>query len=209
MNDGHPVTIRPASLKEAPVMAKMMGEGLDSRLSDLGPWFVKFLHRHMVASKYCACLVAQAENGIVGYAATLLSTKSFYREFFLQKGIVAGFLILPWLFTPKNIRTVLNAIRYSSQAGQDDPEAELASIVVLPEARGMGVGQKLYRRTIDELMNAGIAQLKISTPSDNKIANAMYLKQGCKYIRSEPFCHNVEVNVYFCQILQPPHQSAS
>lgn len=201
MNDGNSVIVRPASLAEAPVMAQMMTEGLDSRLGDLGPWFVKFLHRHMVASEYCICLVAETENSIVGYVATFLSTKYFYREFFLKKGIVAGLLILPWLFTPKNIRTVLNASAYSSHASQDDPEAELVSIVVLPEARGMGVGQKLYRGTVDELMNAGIPQLKISTPKENKAANEMYLKQGCKYMRSEPFSRDVEVNVYYCQIL--------
>jgi len=201
MKDGIQVIIRPASLNDVPIMATMMGEGLDSRLSDLGPWFVRFLHRHMVSSRYCACLVAETENSIVGYAATLLSTKKFYREFFLKKGIMAGLMILPWLCTPRNIRTVLNASVYSNQANQADPEAELVSIVVQPEARGMGVGQKLYWGVVNELTNAGITRLKISTPKENKIANEMYIKQGCKYMRSEQFSHDVEVNVYYYQIL--------
>ena len=195
-----PVNIRPARIEEAPVMARLIGEGLNSRLNDLGPWFVNFLHRHMVASALCTCLVAETTNGIVGYAAALHSTSKFYREFFLKKGLIAGLLILPWLFTPKNIRTVINSTLYSGKAAQEDPEAELVSIVVLPEARGMGVGKKLFQGTINELKNACIPQLKITTPVDNKVANAMYLKQGCKHMRSEAFSHNVDVNVYFCNI---------
>lgn len=196
----NPVIIRPARAEEAPVMARLIGEGLNSRLNDLGPWFINFLHRHMVASALCTCLVAETTDGIVGYAAALHSTSKFYREFFLKKGLIAGLLILPWLFTAKNIRTVLNSTMYSSKANQEDPAAELISIVVLAEARGMGIGQKLLHATINDLKNAGITRLKITTPVDNKVANAMYLKQGCRCMRSEAFCHNVDVNVYFCNI---------
>jgi len=190
------LTIRPARTAEAKQLGQMMVAGLDSRLNDLGPWFVTFLHRHMVVSDYCICLVAERDGNVVGYGAAFTNTSQCYRDFLLKKGVLAGIMMLPWLVLPRNLRTALSGLTYSGKAPQNDPAAELVSLVVSPAARRSGVGQALFQHILAALDQRGITQLKITTSTENKGANAFYERQGSQYLRSEPLYHDAQLNVY-------------
>lgn len=191
-----PIEFRPARLADAPTLAKLMVEGLSSRLNDLGPWFVTLLHRHMITSPYNLCIVAEQQGMLVGYGAVLTPTRKFYLDFLLRKGLLCVLITLPWLFRPKNLHVALRGFTYFPRSSHDDPEAELVSLVISPNVCRAGIGTALFLRLVEELRSRGIDTLKICTSAENDRANAFYRRQGCQYIRTDPFYQNNHINVY-------------
>jgi len=199
--DAPACALRPARVSDAPILARMMVEGLDSRLKDLGPWFVTYLHRHFVQSRHCLCLVAEQDGRILGYVATLISTRRFYREFLLRKGIGAALMMLPWLLWPRNLRTVTSGLTYFSGETHDDPETELVSLIVVPKARGLRVGSTLFQQTLARLRAAGTPRMMVCTSTENVAANAFYRKHNCRLAYSKPLYHDASINVFNCDHL--------
>ncbi len=199
---GTPVCeVRPGRISDAPILAQMMVAGLDSRLNDLGPWFVTYLHRHFIQSRHCLCLVAEQDGRILGYAATLISTRRFYRQFLLHKGVAATLMVLPWLLWPSNLRTITSGLTYFSGENHDDPGTEMVSLIVIPEARGKGVGSTLFRQALARLHEAGTPRLMICTSTDNVAANSFYRQHNCRLAYIKPLYHDVNTNVYICDCL--------
>lgn len=196
------ISTRPARIEEAADLARLMVEGLNSRLNDLGPWFVTYLHRHFIVSDHAVCLVAERAGRRAGYSVTFVDRDAFYSEFKRQKGLFAGLMVLPWLFRPKNISTALSGFLYSNKAGADDPVAELVSIVVAPEARRSGVGRVLIDAGLAALRDRGVDRMKVTTPPENAAANAMYERLGFRYLRTEPLYRDTKINVY-CYDIEP------
>ena len=192
--------IREGLRADAPRLAELMEEGLRTRFSDLGPSVVTLLHRHMITSRHCLCVVAERAGRVVGYAAVLTSGGDFYREFLLRKGVLCGLLALPRLFRLSNLRTVYTAMTYFPAAGHDDPSAELVSLVVDRTAQGSGVGRDIWEGIIRGLKSRGIAEFKITTDVGNERANRMYQARGCRLVREEPLYHDSKVNVYFYRL---------
>jgi ribosomal protein S18 acetylase RimI-like enzyme len=189
-------SIRPARLTEAEALAKLMVEGLNSRLNNLGAEIVVILHRQMIASTHCLCLVAERQGTLLGYVSVLTSTRKFYREFLLRRGVRCAVIALPRLLNPANLRTALRAGAYFPGRPSNDPEAELVSLVVSPEARGARVGAALFRGAVEELRSQGVTTFKVCTGTENEAANALYRRHACKLIRSEPLYQDNRINVY-------------
>ena len=190
------VSIRPGRPEDAPRLAALMVEGLQTRFSHLGNGVVRLLHQHMIASRHCLCLVAERGGRVAGYAAVILSGRKFYREFLIRRGVLCGLLALPRLISPSNLRTVWAALTYFPAAGSDDPEAELVSLVVGKESRGSGVGRDLWDGLVLALQSRGIPKLKITTDVRNEAANRMYSNRGCRLVRTQPLYHDSQLNVY-------------
>ena len=178
-----------------------MVEGLQTRLDHLGPGFLRLLLGHMAASRHCVCPVAEREGEVLGYAAALTSVSRFYREFVLRKGLHAALIILPRLLRSGNLRIFLQALAYPSAGFPDDPPAELVSIVVSPEARGMGVASSLLRHIAAEMKSRGIERMTIKTGVENAAANEMYRRLQCQFVRTEPFGRDQWANVYVCKFV--------
>ena len=192
-----PVALRPGRPADVPGLAQLMLEDFDgSRLIELGPRFITLLHRHMVSSAHCICRVAEDAGRITGYIAVAPSTRAFYRDFVLRRGVLAACLVLTRMLQPAHLRTVLKGLTYFPQAPQADPAAEIVSFVIGPAARRSGVGSALFRNAVEALHARGIQQLKIMTAVDNDAANAFYRRHGARFVRSEPFYRDTRVNVY-------------
>jgi ribosomal protein S18 acetylase RimI-like enzyme len=192
-----PLAVRPARPADVPVLARLMREDFDgSRLTHLGPRFVTLLHRHMATSAHCICRVAEDAGRITGYIAVAPSTRAFYRDFVLRKGLLAACLVLPRMLQPAQLRTVLKGLTYFPQSPQADPAAEIIIFVIDPAARRSGVGSALFHNAVEALQARGIQQLKIMTAVDNDAANAFYRRHGSRLVRSEPFYRDTRVNVY-------------
>ena len=198
---GASIQLRSARLEDATALAGLMVKGLSSRLNDLGPELVVILHRQMITSSHCVCVVAEREGKVVGYVAALSSTRKFYREFLLHKGVRCALIALPRLFRPANLHTALRSITYFARSPHKDPETELVSLVVSDEAKRCGVGAALFNNLLKELRSRSIRTLKIVTSTENDAANALYSRQNCRLIRQEPFYRDNQINVYICEVL--------
>ena len=194
------ILIRPGRPEDAPRLAELMTDGLQTRFSGLGGGVVTLLHRQMTVSKHCLCVVAEREGTIGGYAAVLTSGRSFYREFLVKQGFLCGALALPRLFRISNLRTAATALLYFPRSASGDPDAELVSIVVDRAMRGAGIGRELWNAAVSGLRLRNVADLKIATGVDNEAANRMYRERGCRMIRRERLYHDTEVNVYWYSV---------
>lgn len=167
-----------------------------SRMTSLGPGFVRTLNRHMVTSRHCICLIAEQHGRVLGAAAAVTSTRKFFREFVVRKGLVCALLVLPRLLSTANIRTLLKGFTYFPNAPTDDPDAELISFVVSAHRTRAGVGAALFRGVVEGLQSRGITCMKIITSDENDASNAFYTRQGCQLVRTEPFYRDTRANVY-------------
>jgi ribosomal protein S18 acetylase RimI-like enzyme len=196
-------TVRFAQPHEARVLARLMAEMIpDSRMSELGQPFLTLLHRHMIASRHCICIVAERHGIILGYAASALDTTSFYREFMLRRGPAAAALLFFKLFQPRQLQTIIRALTYAPQASANDPAAELLSIAVRPDAIQSGVGKAIFAATVDELRMRRIPSVKIVTGAGNDRANRFYRRVGAELLRSVPFYKNSQVNVWVFRAIE-------
>lgn len=194
------IELRSARVADATELAELMVKGLSSRLHALGPEVVVILHRQMITSKYCLCIVAERHGKVVGYIAAL-STREFYREFLLHKGFICALIALPRLFKPANLHTAVRSITYFPRSPHEDPETELVSLVVGEGAQRCGVGAALFERLVEELRLKEVRAFKACTSTENDAANALYRRQKCRLIRQEPFYRDNQINVYVYELV--------
>ena len=188
--------IRPALEADAPHLARLIVDGLQTRFQLLGMGFVTLLHRHMADSPHAVCVTAEDAGRVVGYACALTSVRGFFRDFALRRAWLAVVLSAPRLFRPATLRVVWHSLQYPTVATPSDPPAELVSVVVVPEARGQGIARRMVETIGGEMARRGIAAITIKTESTNVAAKSLYTKMGCRAVRQEPFAGGVELTVY-------------
>lgn len=196
---GTAVIVRRARPEDAPELAALMIAELHTRLADLGGGVVEQLTRHMTASAYCVCMVAERQGAVAGYMAVLTPARRFYLEFLLRRGMACALIALPRLLTSAVWRTMFTGLAYVPRTPSTDPDADCVVLAVRRADQRTGIGEALFRRTADELRVQGITALKICTDTDNVPANAMY-RRRCRLIRCEPLYHDTRLNVYVCDL---------
>lgn len=196
------VHLRPARVSDAPTLARMMTEAISwGRLSDLGPAFVRLLHRHMIRSRYAVCIVAEEGDTILGYIAGTTDTRLFYREFLFRYGLVAAVQVLPRLWHPRNLQTAIRGFTHFPASPKDDPKAEALSFAVQPGVKQKGIGSLLFQALIDGLRTRGVTTVKFATVDPaNETAIAFYRKLGCTLLRTGEFYRDNPVLVYVYDI---------
>jgi glycosyltransferase involved in cell wall biosynthesis len=143
--DGHRQTnglrLRAATAHDAPSLARLHRDGLTgSFLPQLGDGFLRIMYRAMAADSGSVTVVAEDGDGIVGFAAGVLSTRAFYRRFILRHGLSAGLMSVGALVRPGVLGRLAETVSYPSTV-RDVPAAELVAIVVDPARRARGVGR--------------------------------------------------------------------
>jgi ribosomal protein S18 acetylase RimI-like enzyme len=191
-------TVRPARPAEAGELARLMSEVISwSRLIELGNGFMTLLHRHMIGSAHAICYVAERDGDIIGYAAWSADTGKFYREFLLRHGFSAALKLAPKIFRPRMIEVIVRGLTYFQESRPEDPEAEVLSFAVRPQAKQAGVGKAIFNAMAREFKERGIGAVKVgAVEATNEAGNIFYSRVGCELIRTESFYREGKVNVY-------------
>ena len=177
------VLIRPASAGDAAAMARLHANGMPGAfLPTLGQRFLARLYQALVADQQAVALVAESPNGVVGFAAGVVSVSGFYRRFASRHGPAAALAAAPHLVRPAVLRSLLETVRYPARAATPAvvrlPDAELLAIAVAPEVRTGGTGRALADGVLDGLGARGAGQVKVVVGAANGGANRFYERVG-------------------------------
>src|SRR5262245_40549070 len=195
-------TVRPARPAEAGELARLMSEVISwSRLCELGNGFITLLHRHMIGSAHAICYVAERDGDILGYAVWSADTGKFYREFLRRHGLAAAVKLAPKILRPRQIEIIVRGLTYFHEAHPEDPQAEVLSFAVRPQAKKSGVGKAIFNALAREFKSRGIGAVKVgAVEATNEAGNMFYNRVGCELVRTEPFYRRNKVNVYVYRI---------
>jgi glycosyltransferase involved in cell wall biosynthesis/ribosomal protein S18 acetylase RimI-like enzyme len=174
--------IRPATAADAAATARLHADGMpDAFLPTLGLRFLRRLYVALASDPDAVALVAERPDGVVGFAAGVVSVSSFYRRFATRHGAGAALAAAPRLVRPAVARRLLETVRYPAQTGGAPaglPDAELLAIAVAPAAQTGGTGRALADGVLDGLAARGADQVKVVVGAANDGANRFYARVG-------------------------------
>jgi ribosomal protein S18 acetylase RimI-like enzyme len=169
---------RPAVLEDATSIARLHMDRLPHGfLPTLGFRALKRLYRHLVRSDQAFVLVADDDEGVVGYVAVAEDTRRVYREFLRHDGVVAALVAAPAALRAP--RRVWETVRYGGRADHEGlPAAEILAIAVSERARGEGVARRLVDAALEELRHRQIDTARVVTATGNTRARRVYERAG-------------------------------
>jgi ribosomal protein S18 acetylase RimI-like enzyme len=177
--------IRPATVADAAAMARLHAAGLpDAFLPTLGHRFLTRMYRALATDPQAVALVAENVDGVVGFAAGVVSVGGFYQRFARRHGAAAALAAAPRLARPTVLRRLLETVRYPARAGDNGgplPDAELLAIAVAPERRAGGTGRALADGVLHGLAERGATEIKVVVGAANNGANDFYARVGFRH----------------------------
>jgi ribosomal protein S18 acetylase RimI-like enzyme len=190
-------TIRFAKVEDVPAICEAFKEMTYSRLHDLGPGFVRVLHRHIVTCPDAVCLVAEADGQVFGYVSDTVHTGRFVRGFILKYGLWAGIVALPYMFRPRNLRTVIRALTFFPEDRFGKQECSGLAFAVRKDMKRRGAGRALWAARNEEYVKRGIESFTFMTAGEpTAAANAFYKSLGCEFLGTQPFYKDTVASVY-------------
>ncbi|MGF1665229.1 MAG: GNAT family N-acetyltransferase [Acidimicrobiia bacterium] len=170
--------IRTAVPADAPFCARLHRQGIHTGfLSSLGDGFLTVLYRAMISDSNAVVLVTEDESGPIGFVTGMVDTGAFYKRFIRRHAVEAGLRALPRLVRPSAVRKLVETVRYGG-GDHSGVEAELLSMVVIDERRGLGVAQRLQAELLQRMADMAVPAVKVVVGSHNAKAIASYQRAG-------------------------------
>jgi ribosomal protein S18 acetylase RimI-like enzyme len=169
---------RPAVVDDATSIARLHMDRIPQGfLPTLGFRALRRLYRHLVNSDHAFVLVADDDEGVVGYVAVAEDTHRVYREFLRHDGVVAALVAAPAALRAP--RRVWETVRYGGRADHEGlPAAEILAIAVSERVRGEGVARRLVDAALEELRLRQIDTARVVTATGNIRARRLYERAG-------------------------------
>jgi len=157
-------------------------------LSRMGSGFLR--QYYMSTFRYAGAIMLAAAHGetVVGFVSGFLAPSRFYREMRSR-----WYRYLPPVLSaiarqPRLLATVASnvlRVRRAATDPEDPRHCELASIAVLPQARGSGLGRCLALAFLDRAWELGATRVRLTTDAnDNSAANRFYQSLGFRLERA-------------------------
>jgi ribosomal protein S18 acetylase RimI-like enzyme len=199
--------IIPLSYRHIDAVARLHREAIPAAFTSfLGESFLKIFYRTLIESRYCFGFSAVDENdNVLGYITGASRLSGFSRDFLMRNFLTVPFLILPKVLSWKIVKSIFQSLFMSRQDRKKDlPEAEIVSVAVVPQARGMGIGKRLMNVALDEFVRHGVQQVKVMV-GDKLPANQYYIKSGFEWVEHLEFgSKKGSANVYVKKLRASP-----
>lgn len=157
-------------------------------MTQLGPRFLREYYRCVDDYAGGVLLTQSGEQGCVGFVAGFVDPASFYIELQRRRVRLALAACAGLVTRPQRAITLLaNYRRARGAAGEpaDSRTAELSSLAVAPDAKGMGIGSGLVRAFVEAAAALGADRVQLTTDArDNDAVNRFYLRCGFTCERS-------------------------
>ncbi|MFP4106087.1 MAG: GNAT family N-acetyltransferase [Phycisphaerae bacterium] len=181
---------------DASEVAELHRQGIDTGfLSSLGKRFLVQLYKAIPSSPSgFGHVYRETGQPVRGFIACSSSTGSLYREALLRRGLLMALPLARHLVRPSVVKRMLHTLRYPKQTAEL-PSAEILSIAVSAEARGLGVGKKLMAAALETFRTRGIEQVRVAVWAGNDRANQFY--RSCGFTLSlQTEHHGLPMNIY-------------
>lgn len=187
-------------------IAKIHKESINKGfLSSFGDKFLSKLYHGINNDKNSRIFAYKVEDKIVGFVCGTTTLIPAYKYLMKHQLFSTIKILIPKLISITVIKRVLETCLYPFKKikrddGQELPSAELLSIAVIPEYRGKGISDKLYKELLCYFSALGIDKMKIIVGSQLLSAQQFYEKMGAEEV-SEIEVHKGEKSkVYIHEI---------
>lgn len=179
----------------------------------LGPAFLREYYRLVVDSPGGLLLVAECEGRVRGFAAGSMTPAQMYRQLKERKLALLRASAIHLALRPRLWPRVMENLKVSGERSaptlNSEAYAELASIAVSPNLRGLGVGRLLLANFIEVAAAAGAAGVELTTDArDNDSVNRLYVAAGFGLVSSFQRRGNRAMNAYRISFNKSPAHSA-
>ena len=202
--------IIPLSYHHIDAVARLHREAIPSAFTSfLGESFLKIFYRTLIESSYCfGFSVVDENNNVLGYITGASRLSGFNRDFLMRNFLTVPFLILPKVLSWKIFKSIFQSLFMGRQDRKKDlPEAEIISVAVVPQFRGMGIGRRLMNVALAEFIQNGVQQVKVMV-GDKLPANEYYRKLGFEWVEHLEYgSKKGNANVYVKKLLASPKTS--
>jgi glycosyltransferase involved in cell wall biosynthesis/ribosomal protein S18 acetylase RimI-like enzyme len=165
-------------------------------ISSLGKDFVTTVYRAIEKDQQSFGFVAMQNDKLLGFISFSNDLRGLYKVAVLEMGPKFGRALFKKLFSFKVIKKIIGDVLYPFKANKLKlPNAELLSIIVVPDARGKGIAGRLVEAGLNLCKMRGIDSVKVLVAAENEPANKLYQKYGFEF-RTKIDSHGVLSNVY-------------
>ncbi|MFA5293114.1 MAG: GNAT family N-acetyltransferase [Phycisphaerae bacterium] len=165
-------------------------------ISSLGKRFIAELYEAIAEDKNSFGFVAVEDDKVLGFVAFSTNLSQLYKYVILKKGFKFFFILVKKLMSVQTVKKIWANLFYPGKMKEMDlPDAELLSIAVAPDGRGMGIAKQLVDAGFEECRKHGIDKVKVLVAADNEAANKLYKK--CSFeLNMKIDSHGIRSNVY-------------
>lgn len=192
-----PPVIEPLTSRHSKLAAKLHRKCIPTGfLSNLGQGFLGQLYKAVAGCPAGFGFVSvRSEGQGLGFVACATSTGKLYKQALLRRGLLMALPLMRYMFRPSFVRRMYHTLRYPSETSVDLPSAEILSIAVSEDARGMGVGKALMQAALEEFASRGIRDVRVAVWAENEVANAFYNRCGYRLALTRKH-HGLDMNIY-------------
>lgn len=161
----------------AALHANSIGQGF---LATLGVPFLSLMYQAIDESGTGVLLTEQRDGRVIGFVTGCAGMKQIYMRM-LRSPLRLARALAPSLIRPAGLLRILEILRYDggdASPAQDGPRAELLSIAVAPEARGIGVAEALYKKLVSHFSSIGEPAFRIVVGDALQPAHRFYERMG-------------------------------
>jgi GNAT superfamily N-acetyltransferase len=199
MREGQNIEIIPMTSEHAAQVARLHIEGIkEGFIGSLGSKFVYYLYQAIVESDKAFGFVAVKGDKVLGFVSCAENTGTVYMMMLKRNFFRLFWAYLPKILHLKNIKKVAETLLYPVRSRNVLPPAELLSVVVAKEARGLGLGGKLVEASKEEFRRRGVTVFK-TTVDELFPANDFYKHIGFKHV-GKCYHHGDMHNTYVLEI---------
>jgi len=164
----------------------------------LGNKFVCCLYRAIIESDQAFGFVAIKEGKVLGFVSCVESIKRVYKHIIRKNFFKFTWMLLPKMFRWQNIKNTVATLLYPSKIKKVLPSAEILTIVVNKQVRGIGVGRRLIEQSCDEFRKRGIKWIKVIAGEDQQ-ADEFYKTVGFE-LADQSQRRGVLLNIYVMKV---------
>ncbi len=187
--------------KHIPDVAQLHIDKLDKALiSLLGHKFVCCLYQAIIDSNQAFAFVAVGGGRVLGFVSCAEDISTVYKLVLRKSFFKMLPIFLSKMLRVRNIKSAIETLLYPARCSDEFPSAELLSIVVDEQARGLGLGRKLVQACNNEFRKRGIYLYKtvVGKPFSS---NTFYEHVGFKFVGSSLHHGDKDIhNVYVMEL---------
>lgn len=189
---------------EARAVAQLHADGINQGfLVRLGVPFLRQLYLGIARAEGAAVFVVRRGGEILGFCAYARHVPTVYKQVLRQRWFRLGWAALPRLLRPTMVKECLDTLRYpKKQAASHLPPAEVLSIAIRADARGLGVGRGLIEAVVAQARGDGEPTIKALAGDILPAANQFYVRSGFK-VAGQLTQHGRALNVYVRDLRDP------